>query len=126
MATPPNRNTANTNAQTALDALQSAADASFVSDAGDAILQAIALGHFLVTLTTDKNCNLQVIHDYFVALGYAVAYPGLGMKAGPQPFQPDGLFQPADLFGVFWFQYWQNHVPNLHNPCRITLSWRTP
>lgn len=124
MATPPNRNTANTNAQTAKDAITLAADNQFISDAGDAILAAIAQGKFMVTLHTAKGVDVPTVHDYLTNLGYQVAYPGLGMKAGPQPFQPSGVFQPADLFGQLWIDFWNGNVPRLDNPLRMTISWR--
>lgn len=123
MATPPSRNTANTNATAAKATLQSDADSRFISDAGDAILSAISFGKLSVTLSTFDNCDLQALHDYFVGLGYAVSYPGLAMLPGSQP----AFLQPAELFGIFWAEFWAgNNVPHLHNPVRLTLSWRTP
>lgn len=122
MATPPNRSTANTNALAQLATIQSAADQIFIDGATAAILSAIAQGKLEVTVTSFEDCNLQTLHDYFVSFGYDVSYPGLGMKPGPAPFQP------AELFGMLWDQFWANFQmqPPLQNPTQVTLAWRTP
>lgn len=120
MATPPNKSLANTNATTALNILLAAADQLFIDNAATAILEAISQGKYLVTLNTFENCDLRVLHDYFVGLGYAVSYPGLNMYPGAQPFQP------MELFGIFWIQFWENwpFTPVIINPARVTLSWK--
>lgn len=120
MATPPNKATANTDAQTALDAIQAAADQAFIDDAAAAILEAIDQGKFEVSLTTGPDVNTKAIFDYFVALGYTVTYPGQNMLAGNR--QP----QPAELFGEAWEEFWENGIPPAKGPVRLTLFWVTP
>lgn len=118
MATPPNRNTANTNATTNQATIVGAADQAFIDGATAAILDAISLGLFQVTLTTFDNCDLKTLHDYFVGLGYVVSYPGLNMLPGSMPAQP------AELFGIAWDQFWMNFSPSIKNPARVTISWQ--
>lgn len=118
MSAPPNRNTANTNATTSLTAINSAFDQVFIDDANIAILQAISLGQFKVSLTTNKNCDTKTLHNYFVGLGYVVSYPDVNDLPGSTPMQP------AELFGMSWDQFWANNPPSLPSPVRIILSWQ--
>jgi len=114
----PNKNTAKIDSQAAKDALEAAAGLVFVADADLAINEAIDLGKFEVTLTIQEPQSLQLLHDYFVALGYGVLYPGLGMRAGRQ------FWQPAQLFGIYWRQYWTGkNTPSLPLPARMTIVW---
>jgi uncharacterized glyoxalase superfamily protein PhnB len=119
MALPPTRSDAETNAAVAHAALKLAADQRFILGAGDAILAAIALGKFEVTLSTDDGCDPKALHDYFVSLGYSVTYPGLAMLEGPR------TFQVADLFGKLWDEYWGSDglAPHFTNPVRMTLHF---
>lgn len=117
MATPPNKATANTDANTALTAIQTAADQSFIDDATLAINAAIAQGKFEVTLTTGPDCNTTIVHDTLTNLGYTVTYPGQNMLSGSR--QP----QPAELFGEAWEEFWQNGIPPAKGPVRLTIFW---
>lgn len=117
MATPPNKITANTNSSAALATIESAADQIFIDDATAAINQAIALGKFQASLTTGRDVNIQIVHDYFVSLGYRICYPDLNALRGNYPVQSAGLFGAAlDLF-------WQNGIHPLKSPTRLILSW---
>ena len=117
MATPPHRNTAQTNATVNYEAIKLADNQRFIQGAGDAILMAISLGKFEVTLTTFVGCSVKELHNYFVSLGYVVRYPGLGMLPGPR------AHQPAELFGECWNEYWGSYAPHVSNPARMTLRW---
>lgn len=117
MATPPNKATANADATTARTAIESAVDAAFIDDATLAINAAVAQGKFEVTLTTSKDANTTIIHDYFVGLGYTVTYPGQNLLPGSR--QP----QPAELFGEAWEEFWMNGIPPTKGPVRLTIFW---
>lgn len=117
MATPPSRSTAQANAVINHEALENADNQLFIQSAGDAILAAISLGKFEITLTTFEGCSIKDIHNYFVALGYTVTYPGLGMLPGAR------TYQPAELFGLAWNEYWGSFAPHIESPARVTLSW---
>lgn len=133
MATPINKDTANTNAHTARDAIESASDQAFIDDAAAGILEAVAQGKFKLTLTTGPDCNTQVIHDYFISLGYTVAYPGQNMLPGCSNVGCAGgcgqgchICQPAELFGPFWELFWENGIPPMKGPVRLILFWVVP
>ena len=117
MATP-TRDTANVNTTNNRSAIESMVDQDFIDSATVAILDQIDLGLFQVVLSTHENCNIQVLHDYFVALGYGVSYVGLGMLPSSVPAQP------AALFGIQWTQFWGGVAPELANPVRMLISWK--
>lgn len=115
MATPPNRDTANTDALADLAALQAAANANFIDQAGQAIDNAVALGQIQVFLTTFENVDIETIHNYFLGLGYIVGFPDAFTLRG----------QPAELFGESLEEFWDRNSlpPMLTNPTRILLDW---
>lgn len=108
---------ANTDANTAKDAIQSDSNTQFISDVDSMIQQAISLGQFQVCATTNKNVDLQYIVDYYGALGYSIDFPDMSKTAN---------FPASDLFGQFWIDYWKNNISNLNikNPTRILIGWQ--
>lgn len=121
MPTPPNASAANADSLTDLTALQAAANAEFIDQAGTAIDNAISQGLYHVVLTTFQNCNILDLQTYFIGLGYEVSYPDeLNPSLSP--------FNPAELFGEDWDDFWNRgaHFPHLSNPVRIKLIWKLP
>jgi hypothetical protein len=105
-------------AQKAAKTAQTAADnALFICDANKQIRDAIALGKFYISSTTFGSVNPRDIYQYYTALGYDVDFPDLiqGQR-----------FQPSDLFGEFWVNFW-NHTllpPFTKGPIRIVIKSR--
>jgi hypothetical protein len=96
-------------------ALTAADNALFIADADKQIRAAIALDVSFVSATTFGDVNPHDIYKYYTNLGYDVDFPDLiqGQR-----------FQPADLFGEFWLEYW-NHtlLPNFpKGPIRIVIK----
>lgn len=112
--------TAQTNAQTALTALQTADGAIFIADVDTAIQDAIAHGFTQISANTFGNVNTQAVTAYYVALGYKVAFP---------EFQNNFESQPAQLFGEVWVAFWAGTSVNglgfdvSKNPIRMIISW---
>lgn len=117
MATP-TKSQAQTDAQTAEDALVAAANQLFIDNTDVAIEAAIDQGEFFVNSAAyDHNVDPRAIFDYYTNLGYSVSFPDY----------PQNLaLQPAQLFGEFWINYWNNNlVPNLKKyPIRFLISWK--
>jgi hypothetical protein len=102
-------------AQKAIKAALAVADnALFIADADRQILAAIALDKKFISITTFGEVNPHYIYKYYTNLGYDVDFPDLiqGQK-----------FQPADLFGEFWLEYWEHTLlPSFHKgPIRIVI-----
>jgi len=118
MPTPPNASSANADSLTDKTALKAAANSQFIDQAGQAILAAEAEGRYFVVLTTFKDCDILGLQTYFIGLGYAVSYPDL-LNPNLSPFNP------AELFGADWNNYWNrnSNFPHLKNPVRIKLDW---
>lgn len=108
--------TAQTDSDAALAALKAADNANFIVDADKQITDAIALGKSEISATTFGDCDILDIFNYYANLGYHIEFPDLiqGQK-----------FQPADLFGEFWIEFWNNTlIPhNQMNPVRIIIRW---
>lgn len=110
------RNQANTNTTAQQTAIQTAADAIFIAAADAAIANAINFGKFTTTVSTFKGVNIQTVYYYYANLGYGVSFPDV----------PNNLYaNPAELFGFFLDQYYNNYIASLRlsNPLRITLYW---
>lgn len=100
------------------DALVAAANQRFIDDADAQIQEAIAQGKFFVNCTTfDANIDPKAIFDYYAALGYGVSFPDYSHHDLSQ--------QPAQLFGAFWSNFWNNElVPaGMKLPLRIVIGW---
>lgn len=119
MATPPTRNTANTDTAIDLAALQLAANNYFIDQATLAITQAIATGKYVAYLTSFENCDITSLVNYFIGLGYNVSFPDMFKITGTQG-------QAAELFGPSWNNFWVNGgLPaTFTNPTRIAISWQ--
>lgn len=121
MPTTPTASAAQASSLASLTTLQTAADNTFIADANAQIATANTLGKYFITLTTTIYCNIVNIQNYFRNLGYNVIYLDM-----PNPnLNP---FNPAELFGAYYFAYWQGSgVPfGVHNPQRIMLTWNPP
>jgi hypothetical protein len=97
-------------------ALTAADNALFIADADRQILAAIALGKADISMTTFGHVNPHDIWKYYANLGYNINFPDLIQGQA---------FQPVDLFGEFWINYW-NHTllpPFSKNPVRIVINW---
>lgn len=110
---------ANAASQTALTAIQVAANTQFYANVDAQIAQAQAQGLFEINATTSQNVDLPTVFNYYVALGYAVYFPDY-------PASLDN--QPQQLFGQYWEAYWNNilSLVPLKNPARINISWQQP
>lgn len=121
MPTPPDSSTAKAESLAAKTALQTAANNEFIDQATQAIANATSQGLYWVVLTTFLNCNIQNLQTYFIGLGYEVEY----IDARNPNLSP---FNPAELFGEDWNEYWNRGglPPHLTNPVRIKLIWKLP
>lgn len=111
--------TAITDSDAAILALVTADNAKFIADVDQQILDAIDLGKYEVSATTFGYVNPHDIYTYYLNLGYMVTFPDL---------IEGQAFQPADLFGQFWIDYW-NHtlLPRCaKNPVRMLVFWPSP
>ncbi len=98
------------------DALVAAANAKFIVDADQQIQAAIAQGRTEISITAFGYVKPHDIFKYYTNLGYNVDFPD---------FRQGDAFQPVDLFGQFWIEYW-NHTllpPFAKNPVRILINW---
>jgi len=98
------------------DALVAADNALFIADADNQIQAAIALGRTEISITAQRHVNPHDIYKYYTNLGYNVDFPD---------FRQGTAFQPVDLFGQFWIEYW-NHTllpPFQKNPVRVIINW---
>jgi hypothetical protein len=105
-------------AQIAHDALVAAANARFIAAADIQITEAIARGVFFANCETfETDIDPKLIYDYYAALGYKISFPDLPLHDLSQ--------QPAQLFGEFWINFWNNGlVPkNMKHPIRIIFAW---
>jgi len=108
---------ANTDATTAHDAIQAAANTNFYTLVDAQIQEAIAQGKFQVNCWTTEDVDLSTAFQYYADLGYAVSFPDY----------PTNLdFQPAQMFGAFWEDFWANviHTSQIKNPARMIIAWR--
>lgn len=109
---------AQTEAEAAQAALEATAAQLFIDAADAQIQEAIDQGKYFVNcLTHDENVDPKTIFDYYTNLGYGVSFPDY----------PQNLaLQPAQLFGEFWINYWQNNlVPRVKKyPLRFLISWK--
>jgi|ERR1035437_5577741 hypothetical protein len=108
--------TALTDQKAAHEALEAADNALFIADADRQILAAIALGRADISMTTFGHVSPHGIWKYYSNLGYNINFPDLIQGQA---------FQPVDLFGEFWINYW-NHTllpPFSKNPVRIVINW---
>ena len=97
-------------------ALVAAANSNFIIDADNQIQAAIALGRTEISITAANHVDPHDIFKYYTNLGYNVDFPD---------FRQGDAFQPVDLFGQFWIEYW-NHTllpPYARNPVRIIINW---
>ena len=111
------RDQANTAAEAAKAAIQTAEDALFIANIDAQITEAIAQGRFQVSATSSKGVSLKTVFDYYANLGYIVWFPDY----------PTNLnYQPVDLFGAYWELYWTNQFLRyrLKNPTRMVISWK--
>lgn len=100
------------------DTLVAAANARFIADADVQIQEAIAQGKFWINCTTfEADLDPKAVFDYYAGLGYSVAFPDYSHHDLSQ--------QPAQLFGAFWTNFWNNElVPKcLKVPLRIVIGW---
>lgn len=114
------RSQAETDAQTARDAITSAADALFIAAADIQIQDAVDRGLFYVNCETTEDIDPRTVFQYYADLGYGVSFPDY----------PTNLsLQPAELFGPYWINFWTNggFIPQrLKKPYRLIISWHTP
>lgn len=119
MATIP-RDQANTETDTAHQALVDAANARFIAAADVQIQEAIDQGKYWIQcITFEQDLDPKYIFDYYATQeGYNVAFPDYSHHDLSQ--------QPAQLFGEFWNNFWNNErVPRcLKTPLRIVIGWR--
>ena len=97
-------------------ALVAADNALFIADADRQIQAAIALGKKEISMTTFGHVRPRDIFKYYTNLSYNVNFPDLIQGQA---------FQPVDLFGEFWINYW-NHTllpPHVKTPVRILINW---
>lgn len=109
---------AETDSTTEHDALVAAANQRFIDDADAQILEAIDQGKFWINCTTfEADLDPQEIFDYYANLGYSIAFPDYSHHDLSQ--------QPAQLFGAFWTNFWNNaQVPSgMKLPLRIVIGW---
>ena len=109
---------ANADALAALAALETAANQRFIDAADAQILEAVDQGKMFATcITFEENANPKTIFDYYAALGYKISFPDFPLHDLSQ--------QPAQLFGEFWINFWNNGmVPsNMKKPIRIIIGW---
>lgn len=111
--------TAITDSDAALLALVTADNTKFIADVDQQILDAIDLGKFEVSATTFGYVNPHDIYVYYLNLGYMVTFPDLIHGQA---------FQPADLFGQFWIDYWNHTIlpRGAKNPVRMLIFWPSP
>lgn len=109
--------TAQSDTITAKDELIVADNANFIAQVDVQIQEAIALGRFQISATTFGNVHPRDIVKYYGNLGYWIVFPDL--IQGPN-------FQPADLFGEFWVNFWDNTLTPLfkqRKPVRMVIGW---
>lgn len=111
--------TADTDSQTALNALRAADNANFILAVDQAILDAIAQGETQISANTFGNVNAQTVTEYYVNLGYKVSFPDFRTNIGNQP---------AQLFGDAWVSFWQGTLAGYlgfvpKNPMRLLIGW---
>lgn len=97
-------------------ALVAADNARFIADADQQIQAAIALGKKEISMTTFGHVHPTDIFKYYANLGYNVDFPDLVQGQA---------FQPVDLFGQFWVEFW-NHTlfpGRPKGPTRILINW---
>ena len=114
------RDTAQTEAQAANDALTAAANARFIAAADIQIQTAITAGQFYVNCQTEDAIDPHFIFQYYANLGYGVSFPD---------YPTNLALQPAELFGAYWINFWTNggFIPNhLKKPYRLIISWKMP
>jgi hypothetical protein len=116
---PPTAETAHADSKADRMALETTANAQFIAQATEAIANATTNGLFSVTLTTFMNCNIVELQNYFISLGYQVAYPDRWNN------YPSWWWGPAELFGFWWYDYWLRNgtPPFLYNPVRMKIIW---
>lgn len=101
--------------------IQNVANAKFIKAADIAIADAVSRGLFLVRLTLFEDVGLQYIVTYYQNLGYIVS----------APLPPNVGEQPAQLFGQFWVDYWENPTfyftqSGLPMVTEIYITWGPP
>lgn len=104
---------------TAHDVLVAAANQRFIDAADAQIQEAIDQGRFFVNCTSfEADLDPKAVFDYYAGLGYQVAFPDYTSHDLSQ--------QPAQLFGEFWINFWNNDlVPaGMKLPLRIVIGWR--
>lgn len=104
-------------ADTALAALQAADNAIFVANTDFQIAGAIALGLYQTAVLTWGNVDPKYAFNYYTNLGYKVILPDMSTTMTPNP---------AQLFGFFWEEFWNNQfvLLDLKNPVRMLISWK--
>lgn len=117
------RNTANADSNTALTAIQTAADTDWIASVDSQIQTAITLGQFSVTALTNSAVNLDTVFQYYADLGYNVSFPDYANQNGNT--LPSIINQPSNFFGYNWTAYWQGLLTLniVSNPARITIAW---
>lgn len=118
-----NANIANSNTQTTLNAIQTAADTNFIANVDSQIQTAINLGQFQITAITSNEVNISVVFNYYTNLGYNCTFPDYLQQNGQSI--PSLVQQPVNFFGFNWTQFWLNAIGafNITNPARMTISW---
>jgi hypothetical protein len=108
---------ANSESQTAHDTILSEENQLFITTADGLIQQAIAQGKFQIDCVAQKEVGPHDIAAYYINLGYGVAFP---------EYNKNHVFQPVNLFGEAWQQYWLNGLmpKPFHKPFRIIISWK--
>lgn len=109
---------ANSDALIAHTALVAAANQRFIDAADIQIQEAIVQGKYWVNCETfEENIDPKALFDYYAALGYKVSFPDFTAHDLSQ--------QPAQLFGEFWINFWNNGlIPSSTKlPLRIILGW---
>lgn len=108
---------AESEAQTANDAIVLAANTRFIAAADQQITEAIDLGVFWVNCQTfDLNVDLKTVFMHYADLGYKISLPD---------YPCNQMLQPAALFGEFWINYWTSNLypRDVKKPFRMIISW---
>lgn len=111
------KSTAESQAETALDAITLAANTRFIAAADLQITAAIAQGVFFINCWSTDDISVREVAQHYLDLGYGISMPDY-----PQNL----IMQPAELFGEFWINFWSNgFIPStMKKPYRILISWK--
>jgi hypothetical protein len=109
---------AHTEAEAARAAIIAAANAQFIVQADQKILDEIARGNFFASFTIYDQVDTHAIFLYYFNLGYQVSFPD---------FVQNGMSnQTNQLLGAFWTQFWIQvglNPDDIKKPIRMMIAW---